>query len=260
MHVLAETANENSSFLWHLSIQVRLDLGRREIRSSLLASLTLFPSVSSAVTSHSPIPSIFCTSPTKAFMYPTGFTSSRISFPYCSSSSDLTDDSWYEIVMSGRRTVGCGLFISFFFFSIFFSLSPCQSFFIWSSLDFALFDTNSCFVSSSTVETIWFIATRIYSTYSSFDIIIVLQQLFSQHILSRSKVLTIEFVMLNERKGVWLNLSRVDDVLVWEQKRMRMWRDGGEGGCVREWKVEGGSSDVAISEMAEISFTPRRVI
>lgn len=212
-----------------------------------------------------PPPSFFYTRPTKAFIYPVLRVSLRVGSPFHTVRPlrmNLTDDSWYEIVMSGRRTVGCRLFVSFFFFPIFLPLSPCQSFFIWSSLDFALFDTNSCFapsLPSRRRRLSQFRHIRPILRHS----ILLLSFLIATVILAvypRSKVLTVEFVMLNERKGAWLNLSRVDDVLVWEQKRMRMWRNGGEGGCVREWKVEGGSSDVAISEMAEISFTPRRVI
>lgn len=64
--------------------------------------------------------------------------------------------------------------------------------------------------------------------------------------------------------SVWLNLSRVGDIPVTKaEKGENVGGKESEGGvgCVREWKVvEGGSSDVAISEMAEISFTPRRVI
>lgn len=71
---------------------------------------------------------------------------------------------------------------------------------------------------------------------------------------------------LRERAvSVWLNLSRVGDIPVTKAEKgenVGGEESGGGGvGCVREWKVvEGGSSDVAISEMAEISFTPRRVI
>lgn len=64
--------------------------------------------------------------------------------------------------------------------------------------------------------------------------------------------------------SVWLNLSRVGDIPVTKAEKgenVGGEESGGGVGCVREWKVvEGGSSDVAISEMAEISFTPRRVI
>lgn len=77
---------------------------------------------------------------------------------------------------------------------------------------------------------------------------------------------TVEFTAFVTRRAasVWLNLSRVGDIPVTKAEKgenVGGEESGGGIGCVREWKVvEGGSSDVAISEMAEISFTPRRVI
>lgn len=152
MHILAETANEDSSFLWHLSIQVRLDLGRREIRPSPVTSLTLFlillhfrllPLILSLSSIRVP------RKPPSILSYGSRFESWSSFYTVRPLRMNLTDDSWYETVTSGRQTAGCRLFVSFFFFAIFLPLSLCQPFIIWFSLNFALFDFNPCSTPSS---------------------------------------------------------------------------------------------------------------
>lgn len=174
---------------------------------------------------------------------------------------NLTDDGWYEIVTSGRRTADCGLFV-LFSSSSFQSLAP--SLLILSLSGplstplYPVFYINARFIpcSPSRRPRFW----RIQPVLRQHVVFFIFRNRCRGTTERNRWIRALRYV---ERPvGVWLNLSwvpvicRCESSKGWESR----WRRG-EGGCVRKWKVvEGGSSDVAISEMAEISFTPRRVI